>query len=277
MSTTFLKEIFGVRKMLGDPLDQAPSTRQIADELDLELQQLLLDASNRGLAQHVGELVIDTVAGQRRYEIGAPEFDTFYKALSVSTIPEGAVVTGDYANKRVTVSGGDDRMYDLELVDMDKMNADWAFAAPNRGQLFTSNHDAQQIAFFKVIDPTVGEKLVVELRPTPNAAQQYLLTYQMTDVWDTLLGGSTDGVTDANFKIPHPSQRGMVRCRVALNLIGKGVTKWALNDRYNLMRGKLVKDGLTDRYERYKQTYDDYLDELEHGDVVYIELYGDRL
>lgn len=280
MGTTLLKEVFGVRQFLGDPLSQAPSTRQIIQELEAEYQQLTGETANRGGAQHVGEKIITTVAGQMRYDLapdqpGEPE--EIYKVLSVTTVPEAAVITGDSHDKDVTVSSGDDREDSLEFMELERFSDDWPYLAPNRGQIFGSSHDSQAVAFFKVIDPQLGEVLRMELRPTPSEAQRYRVLYQLTDWWDRVFQNSALGAADTDFKMPHTSQRMMVRCYAGLNLIQKNVVKWALNEEYNTQRAAVVQFGLKDKLERYRKTYEDFLDTMEHGDVIYVELWGDRI
>jgi hypothetical protein len=275
VATTLLREVTAVRQFLGDPLEQAPSVRQIVKELEAEYHQLGIESSNRGLTQHIGEVVITTNQHQRRYELGI-EADQFYKALGITTIPANATVTGDATSKRVTIETGDDRESSLEFTELNRFGDSWPHLAANRGQLFGSSHDSQAVAVYKTIKPGTGEAIVMEFRPTPNSEQRYLLMYQITDWWDTMLS-STDGADDPLFKLPHPSQRMMIRARVGLNLIQKGIVKWALNDDYNMRRGEVVLNGLKERAERYKKTYEDYLDTLEHGDIVYVDLFSDRL
>lgn len=276
MATTLLKEVFGVRQFLGDPLEQAPSVRQVVRELEAEYQYLMIDASNRGMSQHVGETVITTEADQRRYELGV-EADQFYKILSVNTVPADAVITGDDSTKRVTVTSGDGREQNIEMVELERFNDDWSDLRAGRGQLFSSTHDAQMVAFYKTIQEGVGEVLTAEFRPTPTSAQRYMILYQITDWWDRLFSASTDGANDYSFRLPHSSQRMLIRARVAMNLLKAGVVKWALNDDYNVRRGTVVEAGLKDKIMRYTDAYERYLDTLEHGDVVYVELFGDRL
>jgi hypothetical protein len=274
--TTLIKEVFGVRQFLGDPLEQAPSVRQVINELEAEYLHISVDAANRGHSQHVGEMVLTTVQHQRRYELGI-DANEFYKVLSVSTIPADATVTGDSTSKRVTITGGDDRTSDVNMVEFERFGDTWPHLAANRGQLYGSSHDSQAIGFYKSIKPGVGEVITAELRPTPNSAQRYLILYQITDWWDSLFQSSADGANDYEFKLPHRSQRMLIRARVARNLIFKGVVKWALNDEYNMSRGLAVVQGLETRIKELQESYDAYLDTLEHGDVVYVELFGDRL
>jgi len=277
MSTTLMNEVFGVRQFLGSPLEQAPSTRQIIQELEAEYHQLTMEVSNRGQAQLVGEVMITTAQNDRRYQLPDEAAANFYKALSVTTVPANATVTGDHYDKVVSVDSGDDREQTLEFMELAHFSDDWAWLAPSRGQLFGSAHDSQAIAFYKVVHPEEGEQVFMELRPTPNAEQRYMILYQITDWWDRIFLGGLDGVQNNDFQMPHSSQRMMIRCYAALNLIQKAVVKWSLNDEYNAMRGTVVSDGLKDRLERYRKAYEDWLDTLEHGDVVYVELWQDRL
>lgn len=274
--SSIITEAMGVKQFLGDPLDQSPSIRQIVLELETEYLQMTNQVNNRGLAQHVGEYLLTTSQDVNRYVLDIPAGD-FYKALSVVTVPEEATVTGGEYDQRTTVTGGDDRELGLEFFDLEHGSYEWAYLAKNRGQVLSSSHDSQLIAFYKTLITGEGEKVVVELRPTPSGEQRYKILYQITDWWDRVFENPSNGVTDVEFKLPHSSQRMMIRALVGMNLIQKGVVRWALNDEYNMKRGQVVYNGLKDRFARYKETYEDYIDTLDHHDVVFIELFGDRL
>ena len=275
-TSSIISEALGVKQMLGDPLDQAPSIRQIVLELEAEYQHLNNVISNRGQAQHIGELVITTVPDQTRYVLDVPSQD-FFKALSMTSIPSSAIVTGGEHDLRMEVTSGDDHENMLEFYELEHGAFEWAYMSKNRGQVLSSSHDSQMVGFYKTIIDGEGEKLVLEMRPTPARAQRYRLLYQITDWWDRVFAAPSAGVDGIEFRLPHSSQRMMIRATVGMNLIQKGVVKWALNDQYNTTRGTVVLQGLTQRYERYKEAFNEYLDTLEHEDIVFIELFGDRL
>jgi hypothetical protein len=275
-TSSIILEAMGVKQMLGDPLDQAPSIRQIVLELEAEYQHITNIVNNRGQAQHIGELVITTVENQTRYVLDVPSQD-FFKALSMTSIPASATVTGGEHDYRVEVTSGDDHENILEFFELEHGAFEWAYMAKNRGQVLSSSHDSQLVGFYKTLVDGEGEKLVLEMRPTPARAQRYRLLYQITDWWDRVFASPNAGVNDIEFRLPHSSQRMMIRATVGMNLIQKGVVKWALNDEYNAKRGQVVLQGLKDRFDRYSTAFNEYLDTLEHEDVVFIELWADRL
>lgn len=284
MATNLSREIFGVKAMLGDPLDQSPSIRQICDELEAEYQTVTNEVNNKGNSQHIAEEILTTSVGKRSYDIGSIAKD-FYKALSVTTIPSTAVLTpvaGDPQGNTITVSSGIGRSHSLEFTELENINDDWGHLRSNSGQLMGSSHDSQMIAIYKVIIPQQGEVVRVEMRPTPNSAQKYLILYQTTDWWDksapiaNAVSEDTGAiVTQLPFNLPHSSQRMYVRALVARNLLP--ITRWGLDDVYNVRRHDHVREMLDRRIDRYRKVYEDYLDTMDHGGMIYIELFGDRL
>lgn len=251
MANSLLQEVLGVRNLLDNPLSQAPSFKQIVEELQAEYQYITNDTNNTGNSWQIGETTLTTVSGQYRYDLSVTDF---YKALNVTTVP------GDINGQP---------QYTLEFTEFENMPKEWAWLSPTRGQYMYSSHDSQLIAFYRTQDSTTGEVLKCEIRPVPNRVQDYKILYQITDWW-------TDHESAA-YKLPHSSQRYYVRALVAQNLLLRGGVKWSFDEVKNFTKGKIVAEGLKTRLERYKAVYDEYKDTLDIPDITEADSWADWL
>lgn len=257
MSTTALDEVLGVRSLLNNPLSQAPSFKDILEELEAEYQNVFNETNNTGNAWQVCEYTLTTTEGQRRYRIAPPQF---YKALAVTTVP---------------ADDNTDPQYPLEFTELEHLPQEWAWLGENKGQLLYSSHDAQMVAFYRKLGK-MGAEQWVELRPTPTRTQQYTILYQITDWWVTN-STSLDSTSHplSSTKMPHSSQRFYIRALVAQNLLLTGKVQWQFDDKFNLEMGKIVADGLKTKIERYKPVFDEYKDSLDNPDITYISSWAD--
>lgn len=269
MASTILQEVLGVRQMLSGPLSQSPSFQDILEELEAEYQFVTGDTNNTANAWQVATTTITTEADVDDYPICANDF---YKALSVVTVPANTATQPEYQ---------------LEFVELEHINKDWAWLGTGKGQYMYSSHDSQLIAFYHKIT-NGGEEVRVQLRPMPSQAQEYKILYQVTDWWPRVTMedvrpcnscGSSSGcgcvpVPDG-FRMPHSSQRFYTRALAAQNLLLSGKVRWSSDPVKDFTKGKLISDGLAVRIARYKKVYDEYIDSLDQPDITLISSWAD--
>lgn len=275
MSTTVMKEVMGVRGFLGDPLPQSPSTDQILEELEAEYQHITNRANNTGNSWLVNDYHLESVAGQQDYRLDI-DVNQFHKPLSVTTIPEGSVITYESGKTGLTINAenaGRAEENILELTELEHMPAGYNWLKMSGGSAFGSNHSSELLAIYRKMSPS-GEKIVVQIRPVPNTSgQNYRILYQVTDWWDSLFEADNSLAQ----KLPNSSQRMFIRALVAMNLLGKGVVKWALNSNYNMERAKLIAPGLKLRIDRYEGAFEEYLTSLDNPDITYSDNWADSV
>lgn len=257
MATTLLKEVLGVKQVLGDPLDQAPSFSEIVEELASEYQHMTNEANNTAEAWAVKEYTLTTVAGTADYRLDLV-IPTLYKPLAIYTIPADVNSTPQYQ---------------LQSIEFEYLPKEWAWLGQNRGQALFSSHDSQYIAFYRTIGTTTGEEIYARLAPVPTRAQSYRIIYQQTDWWDILSGAMLSG--DA--PLPNSSQRIYIRALAAENLLLKGSVMWSHDPVQNFARTKMVAEGLKIRKERYYSSYKEYLSSLDQPDVITVDSWADEM
>lgn len=240
--------------MLNNPLPQSPSFRDILDELEAEYQHVTNDTNNTGNAWQTNTYTLTTTAGQYDYQI-VTDNDDFFKALSVTTVPENVDA---------------DPQYVLEFTEFEHLPKEWAWLGQNKGQYMTSSHDSQLIAFYRKI-ATTGEQIWCRLAPTPAQTQDYTILYQVTDWWPLV-----DASNSRTWKLPHSSQRFYIRSLVAQNLLMSGRVRWSYDNLQNYKMGELVEKGLEIKLKRYEAVYNEYKDSLDNPDIVMADAWADE-
>lgn len=251
MSITLLTEINGVRSMLGDPLNQAPSIKEIMEELEAVYQEQTNLGNNTGHAWNVNSITLTVSAGQRTTIIDPGKATDFYKALVVTTVP-----TSD-SNPE----------YTLEFTEIASLPQEWAFLGQNQGGLFSSSHSAMFIAFYRKMG-TLGEEIVCEMRPTPNSTQQYTVWYQVGDWWDKVSANN-----DFAYQLPNKEFKFYFRALAARNLLPKA--KWSYGDDKD--RYAKIATMLDGRIARGEKIFTDHLASLDNSDIVVLDSWADTV
>lgn len=240
---SLLDEIAGVRSILANPLPNAPTPQDIAEALAEVYQWATNRTNNTGNAWQVGTLNIVTVADTYVYQIET-QFDDFYKALSVVTIPENG-------NPEET----------LEFVEVEHIPEEWQWITTSGGRLY-SDHSSRFIAFYRKLG-TDGETVWCEIRPVPDRVENYKITYQLGDWWSRV---TTD------YGMPHKEHRFHLRRLAAQTLLPK--CKWNYGDNDKIKAE--VNTTLEQAIERGMKAFEDHLASLDQADIVELETFGDR-
>lgn len=245
--SSLLEEIHGVRSLLDNPLSNAPTPEDIAEALEEMYQWAVNVTNNTGNSWQIGTLNITTVADTYVYQIQT-QFDDFYKALSVVTVPDDTT----------------DPEYILEFVEVEHIPEEWSWITTNGGRLYASTHSGKFIAFYRKMGSD-GESIWVEIRPAPDRVENYKITYQIGSWWDR--------VADTDYGMPHKEHRFHLRRLAAESLLSK--CKWQYGD--NTQRKGEVAAQLARGIARGAKAFDDHIALLDNADIVEMELYGDRL
>lgn len=244
--SSLLDEIHGVRTLLDNPLSNAPSPEDIAEALEEMYQWAMNVTNNTGNSWQIGTMNIVTVADTYVYQIET-EFDDFYKALSVVTIPENST----------------DPEYSLEFVEVEHIPEEWSWITSNGGRLYCSSHSARYIAFYRKMG-TDGETIWCEIRPVPDRVENYKITYQVGHWWNR--------VADTDYEMPHKEHRFHLRRLAAESLLSK--CRWQYGD--NTQRKAEVGAQLVRGIARGAKAFDDHIASLDNAGIVELETYGDH-
>jgi hypothetical protein len=245
---SLLTELHGVRSILGSPLDNSPSAEDITEALEEVYQLVVNRTNNTGNAWQIGTLNIVTAAETTVYQIET-QYDDFYKALSVVTIPETS----------------SDPEYRLEFVEVEHIPQEWAYVTSQGGQLFSSSHSAQYIAFYRKLGED-GETVWCEIRPAPDGVEYYKITYQVGDFWQK--------VDDTGYGMPHKEQRFHLRRLAAATLLPK--CRWSYDEGKNLIRKAEIEKTLERAIAMGAPAFESHIASLDQANVVELETYGDR-
>jgi len=243
---SLLDEIQGVRNILANPLPNAPTPEDISDALQEVYQYANNRTNNTGNAWQIGTLNITTVAETYVYQIET-QYDDFYKALSVVTVPETAT----------------DPEYPLEFVEVEHIPEEWSWITSNGGRLYYSDHSVQYIAFYRKMG-TAGETIWVEMRPVPDRVETYKITYQVGDFWNR--------VANTDYGMPHREHRFHLRRLAAQTLLPK--CKWNFGDN-NQMKSE-IRETLDRAIAMGAPAFEDHISSLDQANVIELELFGDR-
>lgn len=244
--SSLLSEIHGVRSVLGYPLSNAPTSEDIAEALEESYQWAVNRTNNTGNSWQIGTLNIITVANTYVYQIET-QFDDFYKALSVVTVP---TVTGDPE-------------YTLEFVEVEHIPEEWQWITTEGGRLYWSSHSAKYIAFYRKLGVD-GETIWCEIRPVPDRAETYKITYQVGDWWSR--------ISATTYGMPHKEHRFHLRRLAARTLLPK--CKWNYGDN-SLMKAE-VKETLDRAIAMGAPAFEEHIASLDNANVVELETFGDR-
>lgn len=251
MPSTLMNELNGVRSMLGNPLPQAPTIKDITEELEAVYQENTNIGNNTGIAWQVDSFVLTATAGQRTYVLDPDVVIDFYKALTVTTVP-----TSD-----------SDPEYTLEFTEIEHLPQEWAWLGQNQGILLDSSHSSGLVAFYRQLG-RAGEEIVCELRPTPNSTQQYTVWYQVGDWWERVFQNS-----DTAYTLPNKEYRFYFRALAARNLLPK--CQWSYGQ--DKERYENIKEMLDRRIVMSKKVYDDGLATIDNADVIRLDSYADTV
>lgn len=245
--SSLLTEIHGVRSILGNPLSNAPSPEDIAEALEEVYQYATNRTNNTGNAWQIGTLNIVTVAETTTYQIQT-QYDDFYKALSVVTVPETS----------------SDPEYTLEFVEVEHIPSEWQWITSSGGRLYASTHSGKYIAFYRKMG-TDGETIWCEMRPAPDDVETYKITYQVGDWWNR--------VADTDYTMPHKEHRFHLRRLAAQTLLPK--CKWNYGDN-NQIKAE-IREVLDRAIMMGAKAFEDHIASLDQANVVELELFGDRV
>jgi hypothetical protein len=235
-----------VRSILNSPLSNAPTPEDIAEALEETYQWAINRTNNTGNSWQIGTMNIVTVADTWVYQIET-QFDDFYKALSVVTVPPNST----------------DPEYSLEFVEVEHMPSEWQWITSNNGRLFFSSHASQYIAFYRKLGAD-GETIWCEIRPVPSSVETYKITYQVGSWWDRI---TTD------YEMPHKEHRFHLRRLAASTLLPK--CKWHFGDNDKL---KLeIRETLDRAIGLGAPAFEEHIASLDQANVVELETFGDRL
>jgi hypothetical protein len=251
MSSTLMTEINGVRSMLSNPLLQAPTIKDIVEELEAVYQENTNLSNNTGLPWQVNSFTLTATAGQRTYILDPDEVTDFYKALTMTTVP-----TSDSTPE-----------YTLEFVEIEHLPEEWAWLSQNQGVLLDAGHSSHLAAFYRKMG-TLGEEITCELRPTPNSTQQYTVWYQVGDWWDRVFDNS-----DTAYIMPNKEYRFYFRALAARNLLPKA--QWSFGQ--NADQKNEIKEMLDRRIALSKKVYDDGLAAIDNAGIVRLESWADTV
>lgn len=250
---TPIQLIAQVRRRLNHPLHQTPSVRQILDRAINEYRNATMTANNTGNAWSVDEFTLTALADTRRYEITAPGFS---KALLVSTIPS-------------SVPGTVEPEQALEFTQIEQLPRDWAWLADfSDWSLWAWNvsQKARYAAVFREVAST-GYKNYIEIRPTPEAGEQYRVLYQVGDF-------SGYVTSSLDFALPFPEFDFYFTTLVADCLLP--ITRWSADDAADERFAKNLSGGYIKDLSRYQRTFDDFIAGLSVTDIVYAESFADH-
>jgi hypothetical protein len=233
---------------LGSPLDNSPSVEDIAEAIEEVYQLVVNRTNNTGNAWQIQTINIDTVAETTVYQIDT-QFNDFYKALSVVTIPTGT-----------------EPEYRLEFVEVEHMPQEWEWITSEGGRLFASTHSAQYIAFYRKLGSD-GETLWCEIRPVPSGVESYKITYQVGDWWSR--------ITDTGYGMPHKEQRFHLRRLAASTLLHK--CRWSYDEARNLSKKAEISAILDRAIAMGAPAFEEHISSLDQANVVELETFGDRL
>lgn len=251
MAHNVLTEVLGVRSLLADPLNNAPSMDDIIEALEEVYQYVTNLTNNTGNAWQVDTLTISTTAGTREYQLDSEEVVDFYKALRVTTVPP------DDSNPE----------YILEFTEVEQLSREWSWLGQNNGQLFSSSHSAQVIAFYRKLG-TDGEELWCEFRPTPNADEDYKVLYQVGDWWDRVFAQG-----DMLYSLPNREYRFHLRRLAAELLLPK--TQWSYDKVADNARKMEIASVLSNAIARGSKAFDEHIASLDNADILQLDVWSD--
>lgn len=250
---TPLKLITEVRRRLNGPLAQSPSPRVILDRALAEYRNAVIGANNSGNAWAVNEYTLTATADTRRYEITAADFS---KALLIATVP--------------AATGPIEPEMPLEFTQLERLPEDWAFLRDvGYWSLWWASvsQKARFAAFYRQKE-AAGFKNYIEIRPTPDAGEQYRVLYQVGDF--------TGSVTsDLDFALPFPELDFYFVTLIADALLP--YTRWSNDKNDDGDQLKMLAARFQTDLARYQKTYDDWIASLSVGDIVYADSYADSL
>jgi hypothetical protein len=244
---SLLDEIYGVRSVLANPLEQSPSVEDIVEALQEVYQFATNRTNNTGNGWQINTTTIVALEGVFVYEISTP-FNDFYKALSVVTIPEN-----------------DDPEYALEFVEVEHIPTEWQWVTEQGGTLYgSSTHSGRYIAFYRKMG-TDGETIWCEIRPVPAQDENYKITYQVGDWWER--------VTSTDYEFPHKEFKFHLRRLAASTLLPK--CRWSYDANANRERKLEIGATLDRAIEMGAPAFDAHIASLDQANVVELETYSD--
>lgn len=255
MTTTLQKEILGVRSLLGEPLDNAPSVVEIIEALEEVYQHVTNLTNNTGNAWQTSTVEFTTTVGVREYEIQPNRATNFYKPLVVTTVPANTTTEPEYI---------------LQMVEQEHLSQEWSWLSQNNGVLFYSSHSAFWVAFYQKIS-SKGNGVYCEIRPTPNKVETYKILYQVGDWWNTMETGEK-----FDFLMPHHEHRFYLR-RLAVNvLLDKKKVRWHYNKTENEREADKLRLLNTETLKELKPSFEAHIASLDNADIITLETYGDK-
>lgn len=241
-----------IRRRLDGPLHQTPSPKQILELGIDEYSNATMKANNSGNAWAVKELTVTALADTRRYEITAADFA---KALLVATVPQNELQEPEMI---------------LEFTQIEQIPREWAWLSDSPSfslWLWNVSQNARYAAVFRESTST-GFRNYLELRPTPEAGEEYRVLYQV--------GNWSGGITSDNlidFKLPFPELDFYFITLVADGLLA--YCKWSNDPVENAMKAKTLSQSFEKALARYDQTFRDFIASLSVSDIVYADSFGE--
>lgn len=232
---------------------QSPDPKTILRRARDEYQHATQKVSNRGDAWAIKEFTLAASTNVRRYLISQADFG---KALLVATVPEDA------------------QHYEIELefTQLEQLPTQWAWLSSTQSaySLWYSSgvsQSARYVAFFRQLDAT-GFQNYLEIRPTPKAAENYRILYQVGE-WGSQLPASLV------FAFPFPELDFYFVTLVANCLLP--VTRWTENAEADRAAKTELKLALVEDLQRYQSTFDDFVSSLSHSKMVFADSFADHL
>jgi hypothetical protein len=248
-----------VRRRLDHPLPQKPSPRLVLDHGFAAYRHLTTRANNTGNAWAMDEIVLNTTADTRRYDLTtiAPRFS---KALLVSTVP--------------AANSGEPELT-LDFTQIEQIPRDWAWLQDSGFEFSLWDglvaQKARLIAFYRQIAAgATGFKNWLEIRPTPAADEQYRIVYQVGD-WQRL----ADATNLSTFIFPFPELDYYFIAVAAYTLLPH--TEWSQDEERDAKKRNMIEAVLKNEIASYQPTVDAFIANLAHTDIVWADSYADSL
>jgi len=263
MPSTLAKEIMGVRAVLDDPLPQSPSADNIIQALEEVYQWVTNRTNNTGNSWQVDTYTLTTVANQRVYDLTddlliATVSGGFYKPLIVTTIP-------DDTNTPEVI---------LEFTELESLPHEWAWLSANNGNLYFSSHSGRYIAFYRQLSQasgSTGERLMLEIRPTPSKVENYKILYQVGNWWDRVFETNPSDALD--YRLPHQEYRFHLRRLAARTLLPRA--RWTHDEAYNDMKRKEIALSLQVEIDHSAEAFEAHIASLDQADVIRLDSWAD--
>lgn len=219
--SNYLQIMAETRSLLGRPLAQSPSRRELLLAVEHEGRALANALANTGRAWSVGEYTLETVPAQSEYQIGDA---TFGKPLSVTFVPSALFP---------------DEVRDVEFYELQNLDFDFNGSASSSiyGDQATP-FSPLRIAFYRK-----GSLAYCRVLPTPQTSARYRVLFQT---------GASEG-TNLMATTPAPEHDNLLVVRSALAALP--LARWSGDAAADRARREELFVSLRAREARYDESF----------------------